>query len=131
MAAKITDTRPKVPEHMTTINSLIATKQASVGPKDGRLEVALAIAATTALVTVDASTTPFSTNPDDLFDRTFDDSKVGISDDQMAVFKANLTVLLPEITDDIAQIPENAALPIEKVAEFVRLSLLAASKPQS
>src|ERR1700721_1097354 len=113
MSAKATGSKPTVPSHIATINNLIATKQAAVGPKDGRLEVALAIAATTALVTVDASTTPFTTNPDDLFDRTFDDPKVGISDDQMAVFKANLTVLLPEITDDIAQIPENAALPIE------------------
>jgi hypothetical protein len=131
MSNRTAGAKPKVPEHIATINTLIATKQAAVGPKDGRLEVALAISATTALVTVDASTTPFSTNPDDLFDRTFNDAKVGISDDQMAIFKANLTVLLPEITDDIAQIPENSALPIEKVAELVRLSLLAASKPNS
>ncbi len=131
MSAKTTGSKPTVPSHIATINSLIATKQAAVGPKDGRLEVALAIAATTALVTVDASTTPFTTSPDDLFDRTFNDTKVGISDDQMAIFKANLTVLLPEITDDISQIPENSALPIEKVAEFVRLSLLAASKSGS
>lgn len=130
MSARTTGAKPVVPGHIATMNSLIATKQAAIGPKDGRLEVALAISATTALVTVDASTTPFSTNPDDLFDRIFNDAKVGISDDQMAIFKANLTVLLPEITDDIAQIPENSALPIEKVAEFVRLSLLAASKPK-
>jgi hypothetical protein len=123
--------KPAVPPHIAAINSLIAAKQAAIGPKDGRLEMALAIAATTALVTVDASTTPFTTDPDDLFDRNFDDPKVGISDDQMAIFKANLTVLLPEITDDISQIPENSDMPIEKTAEFVRLSLLTVTQSGS
>jgi len=117
------------PGHVVRINALIARKLVAIGPRDGRLEVALAIAATTALVTVDASTSPFTTAPDDLFDRTFNDSKIGISDDQMPVFKANLAVLLPDIAGDIDKIPDNAALPIEKVAEFVRLSLLAHGKP--
>lgn len=114
--------------HIATLNKLIAAKQVSVTPKDGRLELALAISSTSNLVTVDTTAVPFATTPDDLFDRTFDDKLVGISDDQMPVVKANLSALLPEITDDIAQIPENAATPIEKVAEFVRLSLLAQSK---
>src|SRR6266567_8562370 len=113
-----------VPQHLVQINRLIAAKQASLEPDDGRLQVALAIAATTNLVTVDTTTTPFETDPNDLFDRTFNDQKVGLSDDQMAVFKANLTVLLPSIASDIDQIPENAALPIEKVARFVKLALL-------
>jgi hypothetical protein len=43
----------------------------------------------------------------------------------MAVFKANLTTLLPKIANDIAKIPENAALKIADVAKFVRLALLA------
>jgi len=116
------------PAHIATLNKLIAAKQVSVTPKDGRLELALAIASTTNLVTVDTTAVPFSTTPDDLFDRTFDDKLVGISDDQMPVVKANLSVLLPEIADDISQIPDNAATPIEKVAEFIRLSLLAHSK---
>jgi hypothetical protein len=114
--------------HIAALNKLIATKQASVGPRDGRLELALAIASTTNLVTVNTTVVPFATVPDDLFDRTFDDKLVGISDDQMPVVKANLSVLLPEIADDISQIPDNAATPIEKVAEFIRLSLLAHSK---
>jgi hypothetical protein len=114
--------------HITTLNKLIAAKQVSVTPKDGRLELALAIASTTNLVTVDTTAVPFATLPDDLFDRTFDDKLVGISDDQMPVVKANLSVLLTEIAEDISQIPENAATPIEKVAEFIRLSLLAQSK---
>jgi len=113
--------------HIATLNKLIAAKQASITPKDGRLQLALAIASTTNLVTVDTTVVPFSTIPDDLFDRTFDDKSVGISDDQMPVVKASLSVLLPEIAGDISQIPDNAASPIEKVAEFVRLSLLAHS----
>ena len=114
--------------HIATLNRLIAAKQVSVTPKDGRLELALAIASTTNLVTVDTTAVPFASVPDDLFDRTFDDKLVGISDDQMPVVKANLSALLPDIADDISQIPENAATPIEKVAEFVCLSLLAQSQ---
>jgi len=112
----------------TKLDALIASRQAAVAPKDGRLEVALAIASISSLVTVDASAHPFTTDPDDLFDRTFNDKGVGISDDQMSAFKANLTRLLPEITTDISQLPENANMSIEKIAEFVRLSLLAAAK---
>ena len=114
--------------HIAVLNKLIASKQVSVTPKDGRLELALSIASTSNLVTVDTTAVPFATTPDDLFDRTFDDKLVGISDDQMPVVKANLSALLPEIADDISQIPENAATPIEKVAEFIRLSLLAQSQ---
>jgi hypothetical protein len=110
--------------HHQALNALIS-KQAAMQATDGRIEVAFAIASVTDLVTVDATTHPFSTSPDDLFDRTFNDSKVGIDDTQMRAFKANLTRLLLQITNDIAQIPENAGLSIEKVAEFVRLSLLA------
>lgn len=116
--------------HIARLNKLIAGKQASLTPKDGRLELALAIASTTNLVTVDTTAVPFTTNPDDLFDRTFDDKMVGISDDQMPVVKANLSVFLPEIANDISEIPDNAATPIEKVAEFIRLSLLAHSKSE-
>ena len=111
--------------HVAKLDSLIAAKQASITPKDGRLELALAIAATTTLVTVDPTTTPFTTAPEDLFDLTFNDASVGINDQQMPVLKASLSVLLPNIADDISQIPDNSALTIEKVADFVRLSLLA------
>jgi hypothetical protein len=34
--------------------------------------------------------------------------------------------MLPQIKADISQIPENSSLVIEKVAEFVRVSLLPA-----
>lgn len=93
--------------------------------KDGRIEVALAIAGTTQLVKVDPTSHPFTTVPANLFDRQFNDQKVAINDAQMAVFKANLTLLLPEIKADIAKIPESSNLVIEDVAELVRLSLLA------
>jgi hypothetical protein len=90
--------------------------------KDGRLEVALAIARTSDLVTVVVQ--PPSVDPSDLFDRAFNDNKVGIDDGQMSIFKAELAKLLPEIASDISRIPENANQIIEDVAEFVRLALL-------
>jgi hypothetical protein len=109
------------------IGALMAGTRGGVQPvpTDGRLEVALGIASVTALVTVDARQQPFTTVPDDLFDRTFNDPQVGISDEQMAAFKAALARLLPQIADDIAQIPENSALSIEEVATLVKDALLA------
>ena len=95
--------------------------------KDGRLEVVTAIADTTDLVTIDPTTDPPTVEPDDLFDLTFNDDRVGIDDDQMRLFKASLEELLPEITSDIERIPNNANVVIDNVAEFVRLSLRAKS----
>jgi hypothetical protein len=112
----------------TSVADLIAKKNASAHTPDGALEVALSIAAVTDLVRVDATTTPFSTTPDDLFDLTFNDNKVGIDDSQMNIFKANLAVQLPEIKTDINNIPENSQEKIGDVAEFIRLSLLQASQ---
>jgi len=112
-----------------TLNALTAAKRMAV-VNDGRVEVALAVAGTTDLVKVDTTTNPFTTRPADLFDRKFNDQQVAINDDEMPVFKATLTLLLPEIKDDIAQIPENSNLVIEDVAEFVRLSLLGAGGGQ-
>lgn len=113
-------------ENTPTVAELIAEKSSSAHTPDGAFEVALAIAAVTDLVTVDATTTPFSTDPDDLFDRTFNDAKVGIDDNQMNIFKANLALQLPEIKADINNIPENSNEKIGDVAEFIRLSLLQA-----
>jgi len=108
----------------TRLDSLIAVKKLSMGPTDGRIQVALAIAAVSSLVSVDATKNPFQTVPPSLFGLTFNDPKVGISDAQMPVFKADLVHLLPQIAADISDIPENASLVIEKVAEFVAVSLL-------
>ena len=114
------------PKKSTTVADLIAKKSSSAHTPDGAFEVVLAIAAVTDLVTVDATTTPFSTIPDDLFDRNFNDTKVGIDDSQMNIFKANLALQLPEIKADISSIPENSNEKIGDVAEFIRLSLLQA-----
>jgi hypothetical protein len=109
------------------LDQMIAERRAkSSGATDGRIQVALSIAAVSSLVTVDATANPFTTTPDDLFDLSFNDNTVGMNDDQMSPFKAGLTVMLPQIKEDISQIPENSSLVIEKVAEFVRVSLLAA-----
>ena len=61
--------------------------------------------------------------PDDLFSRTFNDPKVGLSNEQMPFFKANLAAALPQAAQDIARIDENAALSIGEVADLVRASL--------
>jgi hypothetical protein len=92
---------------------------------DGRLEVAEAIAATTQLVSVDPTTLPFTTRPDDLFDRTFNDEQVGIDDENlMRAFKAHLERRLPQIAAVIeAKVPTNPAMGIELVANFVRAAL--------
>jgi len=113
--------------HQQQLAQLIAAKNQAIGPDDGALQVALAIAGVSQLVTVDASKIPLQSTPSNLFDLTFNNSNVGISDNQMPTFKANLSQLLPQIANDISQIPANAALTIGQVAEFVRVSLLAQS----
>src|ERR1039457_5031608 len=89
---------------------------------DGALQVALAIASVTQLVTVDSTQDPFTVDPEDLGTLTF--GKVGMSDQQVAIFKANLKVLLPQISKEIDKLPDNASLVIGDVAEFVRVSIL-------
>jgi hypothetical protein len=105
------------------MDRLIADKEREVG--DGSLQVILAIASVSSLVTVNTSTSPATLTPSNLGQLTFNDVNVGLSNTQMAIFKANLTTLLPRIATDIAKIPENAALNIVDVAKFVRLALLA------
>jgi hypothetical protein len=107
------------------LDDLIAGKQLAIG--DGSIQVVIAIASITNLVTVDTSKDPPTVSPDNLGDLTFNDPAVGISDDQMPIFRANLKTLLPLIGDDIDQIPDNSNLPIAKVARFVQLSIMAKS----
>lgn len=85
----------------------------------------MAIASVTSLVTVDTTQDPAVVDPEDIDALTFGDPRVGMSDEQVAIFKSNLKFLLPQISDDIDQIPDNADLPIGGVMDFVRLSLLA------
>ena len=96
---------------------------AGVAPaRDGQLQVALAVERVSALVTVDATKTPFDTVPDLLFLRPFNDPKVGISDEQMAFFKARLKEFLPEIAATIDGIAEDATQKISAVARIVWLA---------
>ena len=106
-----------------TLDRLIAEKERTVG--DGSLQVILAITSVTALVTIDTTKVPPKITPANLGKLTFNDPKVGLSNTQMAIFKGNLSMLLPEIAADIAKIPENAGLKISAVADFIRLALLA------
>jgi hypothetical protein len=104
--------------------SLIREKEAAV--TDGALQVIIALASVTTLVTVDTTQDPPAFEPENLGTLTFNDSQVGLADEDMAIFKANLKTLLPQIGDDIDQIPDNASLNIGDVAKFIQLSLMAA-----
>jgi hypothetical protein len=106
-----------------SLDRMIDTKERAVG--DGSRQVIIAIAMVTNLVTIDLTKKPPKVVPANLGALTFNDAKVGMSNGQMPIFKGNLAALLPEIDDDIARIPDNAGLQIGKVADFVRLSLLA------
>jgi hypothetical protein len=101
--------------------ALIRKKEAAV--TDGAIQVVIAIASVTSLVTVDTTQDPPAFDPPDLGSLTFGDPRVGLTDEGVAIFKANLKILLPQIADDIDQIPDNANLNIGDVARFVQLSL--------
>jgi len=110
-------------KEMERFRDLIAARENTA--RDGRLEVATALAMTSDKVTVDASQEPFATTPDNLFTLTFNDSEIGITtSDLMRAFLANLKRLIPEIADDLEQVPENPAMQIQMVVRFVRLALL-------
>jgi hypothetical protein len=83
----------------------------------------MAIASVTTLVTVDTTKNPPVFEPDDLGSLTFGDPRVGLTNEGVSIFKANLKILLPTIADDIDEIPDNANLNIGDVAKFVQLSL--------
>ena len=110
------------PVKAKAIDKLIAVKRTAVAT-DGRFEVAMAIAGTSNLVSVNPTAHPFTTIPDNLFDLAFKDDLVGIDDEEMEVFKANLTLLLPNIKADIAQIEDDSSVIIDKIAEFIEISL--------
>jgi len=108
---------------MERFTDLIAARENTA--RDGRLEVATALAMTSDKVTVDASQEPFSTNPDNLFTLTFNDNRIGITTpDLMRAFLANLKRLIPEIADDLEHVPESPTMQIQLVVRFVRLALL-------
>lgn len=125
MARKKARERVTVEAAERSLERMIAEKQQEVG--DGSLQVIMAIASCTSLVTVDLTRNPPRVTPPNLGSLRFNDPLVGLSNTQMAVFKANLAILLPLIAEDVAKIPENAGLKISSVANFVRVALLAAS----
>lgn len=88
---------------------------------DVELRVALAIASVTDLVKVTVE--PPSVEPPDLFALTFNDHRVGVSNEQMSFFKANLKLALPEAATEIDGIKEDARLNIGEVTDFVRAAL--------
>jgi serine protease AprX len=104
---------------------LLADKERQAERRHGALEVAMAIAATTAKVRVDAAATPFEPTPSDLLDCTFDDTRVGLDRAGMVAFKSNLSALLPAIAADVQAIPEDPSLRIRDVARYVAASLRA------
>jgi len=116
------ESRP-APSARETLAALIREKEARV--TDGAIQVVIAIASVTTLVTVDTTQDPPIFDPDDLGTLTFGDPRVGLTDDGVAIFKANLKNLLPQIASDIDQIPDNSNLNIGDVARFVQLSLQA------
>lgn len=101
------------------------SRQARADVGDGSLQIALAIASVTTLVTVDTTQSPPVITPEDLGMLTFNDPAVGMTDEQVAIFKSNLMIMLPEIADDIRQIPDNAHQNIGDVAQFIQLALVA------
>ena len=104
-----------------TLAALIRKKEGTV--TDGAIQIVIATASVTTLVTVDTTQDPPAFEPSDLGTLTFNDPRVGMTDQGVAIFKANLKILLPQIVDDIDQIPDNASLNIGDVARFVQLSL--------
>src|SRR5690348_5181878 len=92
------------------LDQLIADKKLAV--TTGAIQVAIAIAATTTNVTVNTSTNPPTVTPADLGSRTF--ASLGMDDPLVAIFKANLKVLLDFIADEIDNLPDNANMNIGK-----------------
>src|SRR5688500_1924013 len=98
----------------------------------GGSEVALAISLTTSRVKVHLRRDGFGTEPGNLLALSFNDAKVGISDERMLVFKNHLKELLTEtadpvdvdrIRDGIDRVPSDARLIIGGVVELVRQGL--------
>src|SRR5687767_2851149 len=107
---------------------LLGEKQRRADGRNGALQVAMAVASSAPRVRVDATVAPFTPTPSDLFNRTFDDARVGLDRAGMASFKGNLRALLPGIAADVDAIPEDPSLPIRDVARYVAASLGAAGR---
>ncbi len=72
-----------------------------------------------------------SVTPPNLFDLTFDDTQVGITNDLIPAFKNLLAFLLPQIATQIQNgIPVDANVKIRLVATLVHVALLAQREEQ-
>jgi hypothetical protein len=111
------------------LTQLLAEKMRRAEHRHGAQQVAMAIAASTRRVKLDASGEAVAIEPAHLLDRTFGDPQVGIDRRGMASFKAHLTTLLPEIAADVRAIPEDPALGIADIVKYVTLSSAASDRP--
>ncbi|MBN8730553.1 MAG: hypothetical protein J0L64_08445 [Acidobacteria bacterium] len=96
---------------------------------DGALELAVALASLTRLVTVDLRQKPFRTEPADLFDLTF--AGVGLNDGQMGFLREQLKRLLPAISGDLdanSQVLDQPNHRIGDYAQFLKVALLLNNK---
>lgn len=86
----------------------------------GHLEVLLALASSATGVRLDGSQQPVATNIPDLLTRSFDDPVVGLaSPEQIQIWKANLTHLLPQFSAQIDALPVHPGLPIHEAIGMV------------
>lgn len=88
-----------------------------------RRVIVLAIAMTTDRVKVDKTKEPFKTSPANLFNLRFNDERVGITDEQMKLFKKRLKKRLSIIGKDVDSIPNDASQRIRAVAETMLKAL--------
>ncbi len=94
--------------------------------RDGRFEIAVALAMTSNWVTVDARSRPFVTNPPNLFELEFNWLDLR-NEEKLERFKYNLSQLLPDVRDEIRRLPVHEW---ETVGEFAdRLRRLLARQP--
>jgi hypothetical protein len=116
---------------MATSNDAHAKLEAMTAARQqathGSLMVIMAIASITDLVMVDTTVSPFTFKPPNLPNLTFNDPLVGIQDGQMPIFKSNLSKFLPEISADIDKIPNDAAVFVRNVANYINTCLLGVS----
>ncbi|MBK7928396.1 MAG: hypothetical protein IPJ98_13150 [Bryobacterales bacterium] len=118
--------RKRTPQDALTLLDRAARRRTA---PDGALELAVALASLTALVTVDIRQEPFRTEPADLFDLTF--AAVGIDEPQMGFLREQLKHLLPGIAADLdanSQVLDQPNHRIGDYAQFLKVALLLNTK---
>jgi len=111
---------PDSPQSAATpsVDALIVKHTGSMDP--GVIPVLISVASCAPGVTVDASSLPPKTIPEDLLSRTFDDQEVGINTpDRMATWKQNLARLLPGLETQISEMPDVPSLRIGDAVRYI------------